>query len=162
MRVLIFDTDRCLSCHSCELACAVAHSGSSSLIEAVLTGKRSSPRLWVISLNSKIIVITCRHCLRAPCIKACPTQALQRHPQTGAVIVEESLCIGCRDCVLACPFGAIKVENGLALKCDLCGGEPSCVRHCPTEALRFIAPEEEIAKKQRRISQTFLVKGRRP
>ncbi|NPA49091.1 MAG: 4Fe-4S dicluster domain-containing protein [Thermodesulfobacteria bacterium] len=163
MKVLAFDAVRCMGCHSCELACAAAHLDGLSLMEAVLAGKRAPARLWVHPGRPFAVVITCRHCLRAPCMEACAPQALKRDPQTGAVVVEESLCIGCRDCVLACPFGAIRMEAGKAVKCDLCGGDPACVRHCPTGALRFVSPEEEGLRKQRRTIKTFLAKaGRKP
>ena len=132
-------------------------------MEAVLSGKKAPARLWVHPGKPFAVVLTCRHCLRAPCMEVCPAEALKRDPSTGAVVVDEALCIGCRDCVFACPFGAIKMEAGKAIKCDLCGGDPACVRHCPTRALSFVSPEEEIRKKQERTLKSFLVKaGRKP
>ena len=163
MKILSLKANLCLGCHSCELACAAAHLDGLSLTEGVLSGKKASPRLWVLPGKPYASVVFCRHCLRAPCMRACPTEALKRDPDTGAILLDPGLCIGCRDCVLACPFGAIKIEGDTALKCDLCGGDPACVRHCPTGALRFVSPEEERRRKQQKLAKTLSAKvGREP
>jgi Fe-S-cluster-containing dehydrogenase component len=72
-------------------------------------------------------------------MEVCPTQAIRRDPDTGAVVVDESACVGCRMCMVACPFGCIHFENsrGVAAKCNLCGGSPRCVQHCMSGALHF-------------------------
>ena len=77
--------------------------------------------------------IICRHCKNAPCKLACPVpEAMYLDEKTGAVVVNESSCIQCFACVDTCPFGAIQVgPNKEILKCDLCGGEPVCVKYCP-------------------------------
>ena len=81
----------------------------------------------------------CRLCRRAPCVAACPTGALRKDERTGAVLLEAEECIGCSACVDACPFGmaALHPESGLALICDLCGGDPACVRRCATGAIAY-------------------------
>jgi Fe-S-cluster-containing hydrogenase component 2 len=76
--------------------------------------------------------IVCRNCKKAPCIEACPVEAISRLEPEGYVALDEEACTGCGECVSACPFGAIRLDRkkGIALKCDLCGGDPQCVRVC--------------------------------
>jgi tetrathionate reductase subunit B len=83
--------------------------------------------------------MVCRMCRKAPCVKACPTEALYQEELDGIVLVDESLCSGCGACEKVCPFEAIWINDalGIALKCDLCGGAPICVEHCPTQALAY-------------------------
>jgi Fe-S-cluster-containing hydrogenase component 2 len=85
----------------------------------------------------------CRLCSPAPCLAACAVGALDRDETTGAMRVRvdaEPACIGCGDCVRACPFGmvALHPETGTALICDLCGGDPSCVQRCATGAISYV------------------------
>jgi Fe-S-cluster-containing hydrogenase component 2 len=81
----------------------------------------------------------CRLCRRAPCVAVCPTGALYRDEVSGAVLLYADECIGCSECVEACPFGvaALHPETGLALICDLCGGDPACVKRCATGAITY-------------------------
>ena len=137
MRVIYLDARRCLSCHSCEIACAVSHSETRDLVSAVVSGARAKPRIYVEPVDDrKGLALTCHHCERAPCMMACPTEALRREA-SGAIVVEEGRCIGCHTCEMVCPFGVISVFQGVAVKCDLCHGEPACVAACPTGALSF-------------------------
>ena len=93
--------------------------------------------------------MVCQQCADAPCLEACPEEAISRDAKTDAVVVDQDLCIQCGSCVSACVIGldAVASEQKLAirldedtqfpLKCDLCGGDPQCVKFCPTEALVF-------------------------
>ena len=90
--------------------------------------------------------IICRHCKNPPCLSACPVVgAMVEDEKTGVVVIDELKCIGCLNCVEACPFGAIFVgPNREILKCDLCGGDPECVKYCqPRDQLpRFPWPKQ--------------------
>jgi len=90
------------------------------------------------------IIILCTQCADAPCIDVCPVDALNRDDETGVVIVDGDICIGCGDCREACPIGAafMHSEEDVALKCDLCGGDPECLKICSREAL--ISEDTEI------------------
>ncbi|MBI5442342.1 MAG: 4Fe-4S dicluster domain-containing protein, partial [Deltaproteobacteria bacterium] len=93
------------------------------------------------------VSLSCLHCEDAPCAAACPTGAISKDPASGAVTVRSEVCVGCRTCLLACPFGAPGYgSDGKMQKCDLCservasGLEPACVAACPTKALAFGEP----------------------
>ena len=81
----------------------------------------------------------CRLCHCPPCVDACPTGALRRDEALGAVLLSADDCIGCSSCVDACPFGmvALHPETGLSLICDLCGGDPACVKRCAPRAIIY-------------------------
>jgi Fe-S-cluster-containing dehydrogenase component len=107
--------------------------------------------------------LSCQHCGNAPCIIACPTAAIRRRAEDGAVVVDRDLCIGCHACELACPFGAPKFrEDGRMAKCDLCyvrgelGMKPACVLVCPCGALDAGPIEEMSVKKAERASVKLL------
>lgn len=129
MKRLIVNPAECTHCRNCELACSYYHAGSPTPI---------GPRvIEVRRVDSVPIPLTCLQCDDAACVKACPVAgALLRNPDTGAIEVTDA-CIGCKACVYACPFGAMYFSEKIhtALKCDLCGGDPSCAQFCPTDAL---------------------------
>ena len=121
----------CTGCRTCKVACA-AIKGS--------PGKLGRSRIQIHEFeNDSFVQLTCLQCVNAACIEVCPTAALVRNNGTGAIEHRESLCIGCQLCEAACPFGHIYFDSntGMPLKCDLCGGEPTCARFCPHEALKF-------------------------
>lgn len=71
---------------------------------------------------------------------ACPVEAIQLNKLTGAKVVNESVCVGCKVCTIACPFGTVNYneDSGKVIKCDLCGGDPECAKACPTSAIAYI------------------------
>ena len=162
---ILVNPERCLGCHTCELACAVAHTEADSVIGAVLAGERLQPRNYVIQVDSVKLSTQCRQCEDAPCVRVCPTGATYRTETYTAV--DQRLCIGCRLCVMVCPFGAIHVattevagrEKRGAIKCDLCVDRPegpACVEACPTKALSLRYPREVIQEATQVTARQFL------
>ncbi|MBP2649954.1 MAG: 4Fe-4S ferredoxin, iron-sulpur binding protein [Firmicutes bacterium] len=144
---VIADPDKCIGCRTCEVACVQAHRLGQSV--ASLTEKFFSPRLTVIQTAKISVPIQCRHCEDAPCAKVCPVKAIVQRDRSVQVISNK--CIGCKSCIMACPYGAIElgaaeadVDGGNkvdAIKCDLCRDTidgPACIKVCPTKALRKI------------------------
>jgi Fe-S-cluster-containing hydrogenase component 2 len=151
-RFVIADSAKCIGCRTCEVACVVSHQENQDC--ATVTPKAFSARIRVVKSGSFTTAVTCHHCEDAPCANVCPVGAISR--ASGTVYVEQSLCIGCKSCMLACPFGAMQVTlqdaQVQALKCDLClhrENGPACVEACPTQALNCIDP---IKLRQARLS----------
>ncbi|MFH0948161.1 MAG: 4Fe-4S dicluster domain-containing protein [Elusimicrobiota bacterium] len=147
------DVSKCLGCKSCEIACAVEHSKSKTLFQAINETPLPEKRVSVeyLDLPSSIFFATgestrhlpsslplrCRHCEEALCISACMSGAMYKAPD-GSTQHNEEKCVGCWMCIMVCPFGAISRKEKLALKCDLCKDRdkgPACVDACPTKSL---------------------------
>lgn len=124
----------CSGCRACEVACVAWHEGGFG----TATARIRVTKLDHLGVDRPHV---CRLCQPAPCVTACPTGALHRSkfPGTEVVLVQPDECIGCSACVDACPFGVATLHpaTGLALICDLCGGNPACVQRCATGALVY-------------------------
>jgi len=91
-------------------------------------------------------------------MEVCPMNAISQDPKTGAYLVNANLCSGCRLCTIACPVGAIEIdrEKKIAVKCDLCGGDPLCAKHCLHEAITFVVKDKAGLAQRRRAVMKLL------
>ncbi|HWR40503.1 MAG TPA: 4Fe-4S dicluster domain-containing protein [Patescibacteria group bacterium] len=144
IREIMVRPERCLGCHSCEMACAIAHTPAKNLAGALLAGQRGLKQIYVEQVDNFKAPVVCRHCDDAPCIAVCATHSLHR-TEDGLVTNEDrqEQCLGCWMCAIACPFGMIRQDapKRRALKCDRqCLDDkdiPACVGACPTSALVY-------------------------
>jgi Fe-S-cluster-containing dehydrogenase component len=159
---MCIDTKRCVGCNACVLACK-AENGLPS----------NGFRDWIVTetrgvfphLTQEIRSERCNHCADPPCVTCCPTGA--SHVEDGGVVlVDHSMCSGCKACLATCPYQARYVHSdGYADKCTFCihrvrrGQLPACVSTCPTKALTFgdlNDPDSAIARVLRQRSHRTL------
>jgi carbon-monoxide dehydrogenase iron sulfur subunit len=171
--MLSIDISRCVSCKTCELECAVAHSRAGTLVGVVREEEKVQRRIVVEPAGQLSVPLQCRHCEDAPCVAVCPTKAMHKNGREFPVLMDEELCIGCRACISVCPFGVIFMgrEGTAVVKCDLCirrlaqGELPACAAGCPTGAIQYATPEEVARDARRKAVEGFLVaveRGRTP
>ena len=132
-KMLLIDHEKCTGCRFCETACAVAKEGISNPTRA-----RVSLVKW--EMEGSTIPMVCQQCQEAPCVTVCPVKALSRDEDLGRVVIDYDLCIGCKFCIIVCPFGGMGFDTMAkrVIKCDLCDGDPKCVKACTTDALQFV------------------------
>jgi Fe-S-cluster-containing hydrogenase component 2 len=129
---LRIEPEKCTGCKQCELACSWVQTGT-------FQPSRSLIRVHVFDEQASYAPYACVQCDEAWCMHACPVNAIDVDEATGAKIVIDEACVGCKLCVIACPFGTIFFDKPAetAAKCDLCAGDPACAHACPTGAIAF-------------------------
>jgi len=134
----------CSNCRMCELMCTFSRFSQ-------VNPARS--RIRVVAMDhEEAMPVTCLQCEDAPCAAVCPVNAIEKQGDEY-LFVDENKCIGCGICVMACSVGAISIDlvNGYASKCDLCGGDPQCVKYCPPGVLKKGTAADLAALKGRRF-----------
>jgi carbon-monoxide dehydrogenase iron sulfur subunit len=131
-RMFLFDMKSCAICQICQLACSFEKTN----IFSMASSRIHVPTAFITSLGGTRPAI-CRHCKKPVCMTACKVGAIIKDPQTGLVSADKELCVGCMDCIAACPFGGVSWDpiNEVAVMCDQCG---VCAEWCPCKALSFI------------------------
>jgi Fe-S-cluster-containing hydrogenase component 2 len=137
LKSLHIDPDKCTGCLQCELAC-------SHVNEGVFNPAKSRIKVFNFHDQGRMVPYTCTQCDEAWCLHACPVDAIVMNVATGSKDVLEDVCVGCKVCTIACPFGTVNynVDTGKVIKCDLCGGDPACAKACPTEAITYVDIEQ--------------------
>ncbi len=134
----------CTGCRECEVVCSLYHFAECNPERAAIRIIRRERDGLVEPLP-----LVCQQCEQAPCIDACPTEALFRKGEGGVVTVDEEKCSGCKDCAEACPAGCIFIDRkrNVAICCDLCGGQPQCVDLCHSHCLTLAT--DDVSKGER-------------
>lgn len=129
---MLVDATKCTGCRACETVCSFSHTGS-------FCGEQSRIKVYKDEANGEDVPHICRQCGTATCVMACPVDALSRDPLTKAIILAEATCIACGKCKEACPFDSIAFHQDThkPLICDLCKGEPACVKRCAVDAIVY-------------------------
>jgi carbon-monoxide dehydrogenase iron sulfur subunit len=149
-KVLFINYEKCTGCRQCELVCSVQHTGASNPTRA---------NIHVVKWEDEgfYLPVFCQQCVDAPCLNVCPKKAISREAESGRVTIDYDLCIGCRACMLACPFGAMGFDpvDKKVIKCDLCDGDPLCARFCETSAIEFVEATTAQYGKMREAGKNF-------
>ncbi|MBI2988024.1 MAG: 4Fe-4S dicluster domain-containing protein [Deltaproteobacteria bacterium] len=160
---MVIDLKRCIGCYGCQLSCKAEHGTPPGVFFARLLKQEEGHYPTVRQL---FLPVLCFHCDDPPCVEVCPTEASFKWPD-GIVDIDSEKCVGCRACMMACPYiqryfydeeryyfsgnGATpyervrsqRHETGVVMKCNFCrdrvmaGKEPACVANCPTVARYF-------------------------
>ena len=147
----------CTACRLCEMACSFHHEQECSTVKSRIKILRDEE-------FGNHLVLLCMQCAETYCVESCPTEALRRDEKTGVVLVDNELCNGCEVCIDACPLGALSLdrEKNIVFKCDLCGGDPECVKICSREVLiiREVDPASPARKSFRDKTAKLLLEMR--
>jgi molybdopterin-containing oxidoreductase family iron-sulfur binding subunit len=171
--VMVVDIKRCIGCHTCAIACKSGNNLPNDVWwNRVLTfgGKdMDTPHGKFPNLQKKYLTLACQHCENPACVKACPAEATYKR-EDGVVMQDYDKCLGCRLCIMACPYDSVRIYNedspeyymdfpvgdamvepqqkGTVSKCNFCvdridtGLSPNCVDVCPAKA-RFFGDVED-------------------
>lgn len=155
-RFVVADSEKCVGCRACEVACFTEHNQKRNHVGKTVGTVTVPviPKLFLIRGEGICMPIQCRHCEDAPCMEVCTLHAIER--KNDQIIVNQEKCTGCKDCLMACPFGSIEIMCKIASKCDLCFDNakgPACVRACKQEALRIVELQDENEAKQEKAAQ---------
>jgi len=163
---ILIDITRCIGCEECVLACKEENDLGPDRLrpgQQAVDGLSATRFSTILRYpDDHFVRQQCRHCLEPACVSACLVGAMQKTPE-GPVVYDSDLCMGCRYCLVACPYGIPRYEwdaaAPLVKKCTLCnhrieeGREPACVEACPEEALLFGEREELLTEARRRIAE---------
>lgn len=142
-KVVVVDPILCGGCGYCEVVCSFFNQGTCNQTKSAIRISRIEPGIDMVSV--------CHQCQDPPCAKVCPVDAFYRSEKTGALLINDEKCFGCGDCIPACPFGEIVLPEGykIPVKCDLCNGDPKCVKYCFKGAIKYM-DDEQVARERRR------------
>ena len=164
MKILFeFDEKKCSACGACAVACMDQNDVD------VAAGQEHYRKVYQYESGDDMVCISiaCLHCPDAPCVTACPVGCLYKDPDTGFTLYNNTYCIGCHSCAMACPYGIPSFgSDGKMKKCDACierqraGLTPACVKVCPTGALTLL-DEAEFLRRQSRMQEKKAERMRR-
>ena len=161
----VVDVDRCIGCHGCQVACkmenAVGLGSDRTLVKDIgPTGVYPDIQLYFLP-------VMCQHCENPACVDVCPTGACHPDTSDGVVKIDRDVCIGCKSCAAACPYGVNTFHQELRVmdKCSICaqrrdiGEQPACVKNCSGRALHvgdIEDPDSEVSKLLRETDPQYI------
>ena len=174
-KIKLYDDSKCTACRGCQLACKQWNGLKAGQTEH--TGTYQNPP--ALQPNTFMIIHfqdyvapegdvrwlfrkeACMHCTNAACVTVCPSGALHYNKEFGTVSMDREKCIGCKECMSACPFEVPKYdkETEKVFKCDMCETRitnkmtPACIKACPTGALKWLDKEEAVKTAEDRVQQ---------
>ncbi len=160
---ILVDVTKCIGCYQCVEACAQAHHLGEDLLLPQHSPDGLSARRWATIITQpggRNIRKSCFHCLDPACVSACPVGAMVKTPE-GPVVYDSKRCMGCRYCMMACPYDIPRYDWDQAVpyvrKCTMCyerlqeGQWPACVEACPEKAMVFGKRDELLAEAHQRL-----------
>ena len=147
MKRILIHPEKCTGCRLCESVCALYNEKLNDL-------SRSRIRIQKKHALGFSMPFVCAQCKNPPCGKACPVNAIVRE-SNGVVKIDYDHCIGCEACVSQCPFGVMMALPEKVVKCEICDGNPQCVKYCATGAIEYGDPV--VITQQRRIRNMDLI-----
>ena len=164
---ILYDSTRCVGCQTCETTCAEAHNlpvpkdaPETGVVRKTDETRRTVVNLFKTTKGEVYVKQQCMHCNEPACAAACLTQAMYKTKE-GPVLWRGEKCMGCRYCMVSCPFDVPKFEyhspNPKIVKCDMCydrikeGKKPACAENCPAEAILFGTRRELLKEARKRI-----------
>lgn len=137
MKIIVFDPGKCSGCGACQAVCSFVKTGKIQLSASRIKIKADEEGM-------PLYAGVCQHCAKPACLTACMKGIIHKDAETGFVKREASGCIECAACLALCPVGAVvhSKEEEAFLSCDLCGGEPACLKACSSGALMYADPAQ--------------------
>lgn len=156
LKILLVDPDKCTGCRQCEKVCSLKHEGECNPVLSRIKVLKDE----IMGQYFVTVPVVCQQCEIPTCMEVCPMEAIYEDPTTGARLVDEDRCTGCRMCIISCPVGAAEIHptKHTSFRCDLCGGDPECVKICLHGALSYIE-KDKIGYKGRREAVKKLIRS---
>ncbi len=144
MKLIEASHNACAGCRLCEMVCSLYHEGECGT-------SKSRVRIFRDEEFGNNLVSVCLQCEEAHCLQSCALDAISRDAETGVVRIDSNLCNGCEACLAVCPVNAVFFDpkKEAAFKCDLCGGDPECVKFCSRGAITL--KDTDVASPQRKM-----------
>jgi len=160
-KIIVFDPALCTGCMRCMTTCSTYNFGATSFSKSrIHMIRHEGYAITRMDEEDDLIFqpLVCQQCDKPYCSYFCPAHAIQRNIDTGAMVIDYDKCIGCRMCIVGCPFGAMRYDpvKKQPFKCQFCDGEPQCVRLCPTEALKFLPKSQANLPKIDRLARKIV------
>lgn len=136
-KTIVVDLEKCTGCEMCVDVCSGQKAG-------VYSDKAARIRILKDEEKAVFVPQICEQCREHPCVDVCPVDAIQYDDSSSIFNVDEGACTGCGACEEVCPYDGIFLNEDVAMKCDLCGGNPACVKVCYPGALQYLEVTEAV------------------